>query len=45
MIAALLGPLVYRRWFSREPIDDRFIATIAAKVIGGHESNGMKFDA
>src|SRR5580704_1354382 len=28
-VAALLGPLFYRRWFSREPIDDEFVyATI-----------------
>ena len=33
MIAALLGPLFYRRWFSREPIDDQFIKTIARNVI------------
>lgn len=33
MVAALLGPLFYRRWFSREPVDDRFIHTIAAGVI------------
>lgn len=26
--AALLGPLFYRRWFSRQPIDDQFIETI-----------------
>jgi len=34
MIAVLLGPLFYRRWFSREPIDDQFIQTIARNVIG-----------
>lgn len=33
MIAALLGPLFYRRWFSREPIDDQFVQTIAAIFI------------
>jgi AcrR family transcriptional regulator len=33
MIAALLGPLFYRRWFSREPIDDQFIKTIARNAI------------
>jgi AcrR family transcriptional regulator len=33
MIAALLGPLFYRRWFSREPIDDEFVQKIAAIVI------------
>lgn len=34
MIAALLGPLFYRRWFSREPIDDQFVQTIIGVVVG-----------
>lgn len=34
MIAALLGPLFYRRWFSREPIDDEFVGTVVGVVIG-----------
>lgn len=25
MTASLMGPLFYRRWFSREPIDDKFV--------------------
>ena len=33
MIASLMGPLFYRRWFSREPIDEQFIETIAGNVI------------
>jgi AcrR family transcriptional regulator len=33
MIASLLGPLFYRRWFSREAIDDQFIETITRNVI------------
>ena len=28
MAAALLGPLFYRRWFSREPIDAKFLEVI-----------------
>jgi AcrR family transcriptional regulator len=35
MISALIGPLYYRRWFSREPIDDQFVQTIVSNVIGG----------
>ena len=32
-VAALLGPLFYRRWFSREPIDDKFVnATIKQAI-------------
>ncbi len=33
MIAALLGPLFYRRWFSREPLDETFVKAVAKKVI------------
>jgi len=33
MIAALLGPLFYRRWFSREPLDETFVKAVANKVI------------
>lgn len=33
MIAALLGPLFYRRWFSREPLDEKFVKAIAKKGI------------
>ena len=33
MIAGLMGPLFYRRWFSREPIDEQFIKTTASNVI------------
>lgn len=28
MAAILLGPLFYRRWFSREPLDDTFIGAV-----------------
>ncbi len=33
MVSALLGPLYYRRWFSREPLDDAFAEAIAATVL------------
>ncbi|UUZ87204.1 TetR/AcrR family transcriptional regulator C-terminal ligand-binding domain-containing protein [Paenibacillus sp. P26] len=33
IVAALLGPLFYRRWFSREPIDDPFVKTIIQRVL------------
>jgi AcrR family transcriptional regulator len=35
MISALIGPLYYRRWFSREPIDQAFVETIVSNVISG----------
>jgi AcrR family transcriptional regulator len=33
MVSALVGPLYYRRWFSREPIDDQFVTTIVHNVL------------
>ncbi len=35
MVAALIGPLYYRRWFSREPIDRAFVETIVDNVVSG----------
>lgn len=34
MISALVGPLYYRRWFSRERIDDKFVKTVVKGVLG-----------
>lgn len=35
LIAAIIGPLFYRRWFSKEAIDERFIeATVDAAISG-----------
>jgi AcrR family transcriptional regulator len=34
MISALVGPLYYRRWFSREPIDAEFVKAIVTGVLG-----------
>ena len=33
LISALVGPLYYRRWFSREPNDDVFIRTIVGNAL------------
>ncbi|WP_248929269.1 TetR/AcrR family transcriptional regulator [Paenibacillus hamazuiensis] len=33
IVAALLGPLFYRRWFSREPIDDQLVKAIIKRVL------------
>lgn len=39
--AALLGPLFYRRWFSREPIDADFVEMIIRIAIAGlHQDPG-----
>jgi AcrR family transcriptional regulator len=34
IVASILGPLFYRRWFSREPLDDRFVRSVLARVVG-----------
>ena len=33
VIAQVLGPLFYRRWFSREALDERFLAGIITRVV------------
>lgn len=33
LVAATVGPLFYRRWFSKEPIDDRFVNAIVNAAI------------
>ncbi|RKQ84825.1 TetR family transcriptional regulator [Solirubrobacter pauli] len=35
LISALIGPLYYRRWFSREPIDAPFVTLVVDGVLGG----------
>ena len=32
-IAALLGPLYYRRWFSREPLDHDFVEAVVRRFV------------
>jgi AcrR family transcriptional regulator len=33
--AALLGPLYYRRWFAREPMDELFVGRVVDSVLAG----------
>lgn len=33
MIAALVGPLFYRRWFSHEPLDEAFVRSIVRTAL------------
>ncbi|PWH06570.1 TetR family transcriptional regulator [Brachybacterium endophyticum] len=33
--ASILGPLFYRRWFSREPLDEGFLDTVVRQAVGG----------
>lgn len=32
-VARLVGPLFYRRWFSREPVDDAFLDEVVRGVV------------
>lgn len=40
--AALRGPLYFRRWFSREPINDNFVDLIVQGVVAGLHSEPPK---
>ncbi|MGC3992778.1 MAG: TetR/AcrR family transcriptional regulator [Propionicimonas sp.] len=33
LAAALLGPVFYRRWFSREPLDASFVDAVVSRVV------------
>jgi AcrR family transcriptional regulator len=33
IVASIVGPLFYRRWFSRQPIDKRFVKGVVARVL------------
>lgn len=33
LVALVMGPLVYRRWFSREKIDERFVLAIVRNAL------------
>lgn len=35
IIAAILGPLFYRRWFSREPLNEHFVRNVVARALSG----------
>jgi AcrR family transcriptional regulator len=35
VVSALMGPLYYRRWFAREPIDEPFVSALVRSVLGG----------
>ena len=34
LVACIMGPLFYRRWYSREAIDDKFIKGVVSKALG-----------
>ena len=33
VVAAVIGPLFYRRWFSREPLDERFVKAVVESAV------------
>lgn len=35
VVSALMGPLYYRRWFAREPIDEQFVTALVRSVVDG----------
>jgi AcrR family transcriptional regulator len=37
IVASVVGPLYYRRWFSREPLDEKFVKSIVGNVTGKPE--------
>jgi len=34
VVAGVVGPLFYRRWFSREPLDGAFVKSVVSGVVG-----------
>jgi AcrR family transcriptional regulator len=34
IVAELVGPLFYRRWFSREALDEKFVKSVVRTVVG-----------
>jgi AcrR family transcriptional regulator len=34
IVASIVGPLFYRRWFSRQPIDERFVTNLIDRLAG-----------
>ena len=36
--ASIAGPLFYRRWFSREPLDEEFVRALVKRAIGPQDS-------
>jgi AcrR family transcriptional regulator len=40
VVAAVVGPLFYRRWFSREPLDERFVNGVVERAVGTTKRKG-----
>lgn len=37
ILAAIIGPLFYRRWFSREVLDERFVRSVVESAVGARK--------
>ena len=35
IVASVVGPLYYRRWFSRQPLDEKFAKRVVENAVGG----------
>jgi AcrR family transcriptional regulator len=42
LIACIVGPLFYRRWYSREAIDEKFVNSVLTKALGSLEGKPNK---
>lgn len=42
VVASVVGPLFYRRWFSRQPLDEEFVANIVQGVISPTTRKGSR---
>jgi AcrR family transcriptional regulator len=42
LVACIVGPLFYRRWYSREVIDEKFVNSVLAKALGSIEAKAKK---
>jgi hypothetical protein len=38
LVACIVGPLFYRRWYSREDIDEKFVKRVVAMALGSIET-------
>jgi AcrR family transcriptional regulator len=41
VVACVIGPLFYRRWFSREPLDERFVNAIVTSAVGASKEKRL----
>ncbi len=42
VVAAIMGPLFYRRWFSREALDPRFVESVVDMTLGAPSARRRK---